>query len=263
MQISDLSVLLVEPSNSQTTIITRLLHDAGVSRVERVATGAEALAIVRVRDLHLVISRLYLCDMDGADLAREVNSLERALRPAFVLISAETNEARLEPLRQSGAAAIVHKPFDMHFLREALNSVLDHLEPGQLHIEGRDVDELRLLVVDDATAIRRFLSQLLHGMGIEHISEAADGADAIPLIGEEYFDLVITDLHMPKVNGVELVRYIRNESQQRSVPVIMVTSDSDASRIEEARQAGVSEFLHKPFDARALKRYIQRLLASD
>lgn len=261
MKIQDLTVLLVEPSATQAKIVRQQLQAIGVTRIESVASGTAALPVVQARDLHLVVSRLYLPDMSGADLSKAINALDRPFRPAFMLISSETNEAFLEPLRQAGAAAIVRKPFDATFMLEALHAVLDHLEPGMLHLGERDLDELRVLLADDSTAVRRFLAQLLRGLGIENIDEADDGATAVPFIDRNYYDLLITDLHMPQMNGIDLTRYVRGESQQKSLPIVMITSEADASRLDQARAAGVSAFLHKPFEARALKAHIERLLA--
>ena len=261
MKIQDLTVLLVEPSATQAKIVRQQLQALGVTRIETVTSGAAELPVVQARDLHLVVSRLYLPDMSGADLSKTINALDRPFRPAFMLISSETNEAYLEPLRQAGAAAIVRKPFDASFMQEALHAVLDHLEPGTLHLGERDIEEIRVLLADDSTAVRRFLVQLLRGLGIDRIDEADDGATAMPFIDQHYYDLLITDLHMPLLNGIELTRYVRCESQQRSLPIVMITSEADGGRLDMARAAGVSAFLHKPFEAKALKAHIERLLA--
>lgn len=260
MKLADLAVLLVEPSPIQTRIIVARLAALGIVRVQTARSGSEALAVLDGQDLHLVMSAMYLPDMNGDALARAVNALERHFRPAFVLLSSETRAPQLEPLRQAGAAAIVRKPFAAGELRATLAGVLDHLEPGQLHLADREADEVRVLLVDDSAPVRRLLRQLLTGMGIEQISEAPGGIEARALVETQFFDLVITDLHMPGLDGIGLIRHIRTDSAQRSLPVIMVTSEADAARLAEARAAGVSEICCKPFEARRLKGYIERLL---
>lgn len=260
MKVCDLTVLLVEPSEIQSRIITGHLHEVGVARSQWVDTGAAALAILHQQDLHLVISAMHLPDMTGCDLIRAMDHIDRPVRPTFLLASSETSPALMEPIRQAGPAAMLPKPFTSEDLREALRVVVDYLEPGVLHLRDQEPEELRVLLVDDSAPARRFVRRLLTDMGLEQFTEADDGAAAVPLIREQFFDLVITDYNMPRMDGLGLVRFIRQESDQASVPVVMISSETDPGRLAAIHAAGVSAVCPKPFDVALLKNLLQNLL---
>jgi two-component system chemotaxis response regulator CheY len=97
-------------------------------------------------------------------------------------------------------------------------------------------------------------------MGIEHFVEAENGQQAIESIEKEFFDLIVTDYNMPEMDGQELSRFIRNQSTQQSVPVLMVTSETDRSRLAGIAQSGVSAVFDKPFTIDTLRATIERIL---
>jgi two-component system chemotaxis response regulator CheY len=103
--------------------------------------------------------------------------------------------------------------------------------------------------------------RVLKNLGLEHITSAENGVAAVALIEKNFFDLVVTDYNMPEMDGETLTRYIREHSSQRSIPVLMVTSEDNASRLAAVQQAGVSGICDKPFDAITVKRMIRNLLA--
>ena len=97
-------------------------------------------------------------------------------------------------------------------------------------------------------------------MGIENITEACDGNEAKPLIQENLYDLIVTNFNMPEVNGHELLRFIRNESNQSTVPVMMVTTEGDAGKLAAVQQDGVSAIVDKPFEITEVNRLIEAAL---
>ena len=99
-------------------------------------------------------------------------------------------------------------------------------------------------------------------MGIGHITQASDGREAIPMIQSNIYDLIVTDLNMPEVDGRELLRFIRNESNQSSVPVLMVTTEGDASKLAAVQKDGVSAIVDKPFRPAEIKQMIESALSN-
>ncbi|TAG06143.1 MAG: hybrid sensor histidine kinase/response regulator [Betaproteobacteria bacterium] len=118
----------------------------------------------------------------------------------------------------------------------------------------------RLLVVDDAISARRALQQVLEDRGYEVIG-ASDGADAIEALRRSTISLVLTDLEMPNVNGLELSRRMRDVPQWASIPVVMVTSRNGEKYRAQALEAGVNEFRMKPFAETDVLETVKRLLA--
>ncbi len=259
--LNKLSVLLVEPSSTQAKIITNELKDAGIEHIEYANTGAEAFDHMKKKHFDLTISAMYLSDMSCIDLVQKIRSDDDLIDIAYILISSETHKEMLEPIRQAGVTALLPKPFEASDFRKALYNSLDYLEPDELYLENLVVEDLNVLIVDDSAFARKQIRRVLTDMGIENFTEADGGAAAIPIIDSQFFDLIITDYHMPDIDGQALTDYIRKESNQKSVPLLMVTSEGDQRILTTVQQSGVSAICNKPFEVSGVKSSIERLLA--
>ena len=259
--LADLSVLLVEPSHMQAGLVSRMLQHQGVGQVRVLERGDAALAAmaeVACSGL-VVISSLYLPDMLGTELVtimREDAALEAI---PFILVSSETRPQVLEPVRQSGACSIVAKPFNEQQLSRALYAAADYLNPPE-DVDLAEIGDLRVLLVDDSVASLNHLRRLLKELGIERIVEACNGKEAVGLLQDTTVDLVITDYNMPEMDGRELTEYIRTQSWQSSVPVLMVTSEQNMGRLAAVERAGVSAICDKPFEAGTIRKLISESL---
>jgi two-component system chemotaxis response regulator CheY len=258
----DLNVLLVEPSAVQARIIRDLLAGLDVTRVDVVGSGEAALARMRGEPPALTISALYLPDMSGVDLVSAMRADEALANLPFVLVSSETRPQVLDPIRQSGACAILPKPFVISQLAAALRVVLDYLNPSAMLDVPVDLEQLRVLLVDDSPNARRFIRHVLGNLGIEEFLEASNGIEALEILGDTMVDLVITDYNMPEMDGRVLVEHIRQQSWQSSVPILMVTSESNMSRLAAVEQAGVSAICDKPFEPSMIKALIEQAMRS-
>ncbi len=120
----------------------------------------------------------------------------------------------------------------------------------------------RILVVDDFPTMRRIIKNLLKQLGFQHIGEAENGVHALSYMKENTVDFVITDWNMPKMTGIDLLKSIRSDANFKSIPVLMVTAESEKENIVEAIQAGVSNYVVKPFTAETLKDKIEKIFAN-
>jgi two-component system, chemotaxis family, chemotaxis protein CheY len=116
---------------------------------------------------------------------------------------------------------------------------------------GRGFGNLKALIVEDNAHMRSLLRALLNSIGIKDISEAAHGGTAVEILRERKCDLVLTDLAMKPMDGLEFTRHVRGSEQSPNpfVPIIMITGHTERHRVEAARDAGVTEFLAKPITA--------------
>jgi CheY-like chemotaxis protein len=124
------------------------------------------------------------------------------------------------------------------------------------------LESLKALVVEDNTHMRSLLRALLNALGVKDISEAINGQAAMEALRERKFDLVLTDLAMAPMDGLELTRHLRNDEKSPNpfVPIIMITGHTEKYRVEAARDAGVTEFLAKPVTAHNLFARITEIL---
>lgn len=258
--IDKLSILLVEPSKAQKKLIEGFLHRLGVEQVKTLQTAQDALQALKNSTPDIVISAMHLADLTGTELLESIRHGDVQPDIPFMLISSETHYRYLEPIRQAGAIAIVPKPFELEQLRTALYAALDYLDPGELQTGHISHEDLKVLLVDDSSLSRRHIHRVLTAMGIEQITEAENGQQAFDLVQGNYFDLIVTDLYMPEMDGKEFVEHVRQDSDQPSVPILMVSSESDASRLAVVQQAGVSAMCDKPFETSTIKQLIENIL---
>ncbi len=255
--LADISVILVEPSGMQAHLVERMLQHQGVMHVDLVENGEAALSRIKANAAIplVVISSLYLPDMSGIDLVGRMRSDRDLESVPFILVSSETRPQVLDPVRQSGACSIVNKPFTEQQLSRALYAAADYLNPPE-DMDIAEIENLRVLLVDDSKASRRHLLRLLNELGITRVTEAVDGKQAVGLLAETMVDLVITDYNMPEMDGRELTEYIRTQSWQCDLPVLMVTSEQNVGRLAAVEKAGVSAICDKPFEAGSIRKLI-------
>ena len=260
--LQDLSICIVEPSAVQGNIIRRSLEEEGVGKVWMHQDAASALAGIRRYPPDLVISAMYLPDMTGTELVGRLRTdPDEAVRDIpFMLVSSETRLAMLEPVRQAGAVAILPKPFAPDDLRRALIATMELLHPDEFALDI-DIEDLHVLIVDDSAMSRRHIRRVLENLGIEQIDEAENGRVATQRIESTFYDLVFTDYNMPEMDGEMLTRFIRERSSQKSIPVILVTSERDSGRLSAVQHAGVSAICDKPFEPATVRELIQRALS--
>lgn len=257
-----LLVLLVEPSATQQRIIGQHLNQLGVMSIDNVRTGHDALTKLSDEKYDLVISAMHLDDMTGTELVQNMRMHDGIRDLPFMLISSETDFRYLEPIRQAGVIAILPKPYELDQLKRALYSTIHYLDPDSLDESGIEPEALNVLVVDDSFTARQHISRVLNNLGIERITTAKNGREAVDIINQSYLDLIVTDYNMPQMDGRQLVEYIRQHSQQASIPVLMVSSESDENRIAAVQQAGVSAICDKPFETDTVRRLLVNLLSS-
>ncbi|MBQ4833700.1 response regulator [Pseudoalteromonas sp. MMG010] len=111
--------------------------------------------------------------------------------------------------------------------------------------------------------MRHVLINMLRSLGYKDVIEATDGLQALSLLRTQHVDLVITDLYMPKMNGIDLLNNIRKDQRLSSTPVIMVTCEDQASAIKKIIKAKVSGFIVKPFNMNVLNSQLSRFFFSD
>jgi CheY-like chemotaxis protein len=123
-------------------------------------------------------------------------------------------------------------------------------------------DLLKMLLVDDNHHMRILLTEILRAIDVRQVYEAADGAEALQIMRTQQIDIVMTDLAMQPLDGIDFVRLVRNspDSANPMIPVIMITGHSTMRRVAEARDVGVTEFLSKPVTARGVIERITRVI---
>jgi len=119
-----------------------------------------------------------------------------------------------------------------------------------------------VLIVDDYKTMLRIVRNLLKQIEFSNVEEATDGAAALAKLRARKFGLVISDWNMQPMTGLQLLQEVRADAKLRSVPFIMVTAESKADNVIAAKQAGVSNYIVKPFNAETLREKIEKVLCN-
>lgn len=121
--------------------------------------------------------------------------------------------------------------------------------------------KMSILVVEDNTTMRRIVADLVRRLGFPSPAEAIDGTDALVKLrnGDRKIDFIISDWHMEPMTGLELLKQVRADAQLKTIPFLMVTAESKPENIIAAKQAGVSNYIIKPFNADTLKTKISSI----
>jgi len=118
---------------------------------------------------------------------------------------------------------------------------------------------MKILIVDDFSTMRRIIKNLLRDLGFTNTAEADDGNTALPILQKGGFDFLITDWNMPGMTGIDLLAAVRSDPQLAELPVLMVTAEAKRDQIIAAAQAGVNGYIVKPFTAMTLKEKIEKI----
>lgn len=260
LTLTDLNLLLIEPSEVQQKIITRSLAEIGISKLEICQNLASArLALARFMP-DLVVSAMYLEDGQANDFLLELRHNNDTAELPFMLISSERNKAYLEQMKQSGVLAILPKPFSGQDLQRAVNATLDVLHAHVLEHDDFEMADLRILLVDDSRLARKHIRRVIETMGGEQIVEAENGREAVALIEQQTFDIIITDYNMPEMDGRELTEYVRQHANYAHIPVLMVSSEANEQHLANISQAGVDAICDKPFEPAVVRQLLARML---
>ena len=119
---------------------------------------------------------------------------------------------------------------------------------------------IKILIVDDFATMRRILKNILKQLGFKNLVEADDGTTAWEVLESQTIDLIISDWNMPKMTGLELLKKVRASTRYKTAPFLMVTAEAQKQNVIEAVQAGVSNYVVKPFTAEAISDKLKKIL---
>jgi two-component system cell cycle response regulator len=242
----DMKILVVDDSSIVRKIIRQELEEGGYEIIEA-KNGLEALTKATLFVPNLVTLDVQMPKLNGFDTCRKFNEKQYARLfnkfknqrvPVIFITSHDTIEDRKKGF-ELGAADFIIKPFEKGKLLETVNKILNPKKRSK---------NLSALIVDDSPFARKVLLEILTREGL-HVIEAEEGLQAFELMNSQMakIDIVITDLLMPRMNGIELTKKIRNELNMTDIPIIFLTCMEDQAELLSIFKAGATDYLVKPF----------------
>jgi two-component system, chemotaxis family, chemotaxis protein CheY len=119
--------------------------------------------------------------------------------------------------------------------------------------------KMKILVVDDFSTMRRIVKNVLKQLGFENIEEAEDGAQALAKLKNGSFSFMVSDWNMPNMDGLDLLKAVRQDPALKALPILMVTAEAEKDKVVTAIQAGVNNYVVKPFTAEVFKEKMDRI----
>jgi two-component system chemotaxis response regulator CheY len=125
------------------------------------------------------------------------------------------------------------------------------------------MDSMQVLIVDDSSVMRKIVERSLRQAGIEiaKVYEAGNGAEALAVLADAKVDIILCDINMPVMDGLEFVKQLPNVPNAKGVPVVMITTEGSEGHVVQALSAGARGYLRKPFTADQVKEHILPVLA--
>jgi two-component system, chemotaxis family, chemotaxis protein CheY len=124
------------------------------------------------------------------------------------------------------------------------------------------MNHLRILIVDDSSVMRKIVSRALQqgGVSIEEILEAGNGREALEILQRAKVNLILSDINMPVMDGLEFVRQLQGVDNAKGVPIVMITTEGSESHVMQAISSGARAYIRKPFTPDQIKQHILPLL---
>src|SRR5271166_113524 len=247
-------VLIVDDvADNRVALSCRLVKD-GFEIVEA-DSGAEALRLVQEQAFDVMLLDVMLPDMSGKEVLRRIRDKFSASLLPVIMVTPDSQAEDVIEAMKVGANDYVTMPFDFSI---ALARVNNQVARRRAELELRNVNAMtksdvralpaaRLLIVDDIADNRAVLSRRFAKRGFE-IVEADCGAEALRLVQEQTFDVVLLDVMMPDMDGMDVLRRLRKKFSASLLPVIMVTAKAQPEDIVEALKVGANDYVTKPVD---------------
>lgn len=247
-------VLVVDDDRNIAAVLAHLLRSAGF-RVETAPGALEGVGLARKDRPDLILMDMMMPGLEGATAAQMIQSTEGLGGIPIVLISAMPEEDARRRMADSGAVDFIAKPF----YRESLLSVIRKRLPAETGGSAKPRDDTRVLVVDDDPKVTKLVAGALRQVGLG-TWETQDAKEALRLAKELRPGLIITDVHMPGVGGIELCMQLKSDPATSHIPVIFMSGDSTAESHEQGKFTGGAAYFDKPLDLPAFLKTIQGLL---
>ncbi|MEG1130359.1 MAG: response regulator, partial [Comamonas sp.] len=261
-------VLIVDDNASARDILSTMVRGFGM-RTDAVDSGDKALAALHLAShsgspYDLVLMDWRMPGMDGLEAARRIREVEHlATIPAVLMVTAYGRDEVQRQAEQLGLQGLLTKPVTESVLFNSILEILQAHSPGHQATASASMADIslskrypelkgkRVLVVDDNALNREVAADFLELVGIQ-VELATDGAQALKVLEKQSFDLVLMDVHMPNMDGMQATRAIRQHPSLHNLPVIALTAQARTEDREAIETAGMNAHLSKPIDDKLL-----------
>ncbi len=245
------NILIVDDSKSVRYALQKNLTEAGFA-VTEAFDGVEGLAVATKNDFDLIITDVDMPNMNGFELCSNLKAHPGTAHVPIIVLSTNETDEHVEQGFNAGADAYLAKGGDIN---EAIETIKDILHARNF-LTGSKV-----LVVDDSASVRQFLKAGLIEQGFA-VTTACDGKDALKTLATDDFDLILSDLYMPEMDGAEFCRAAKQAEEYKAIPIVIMSTVSDKAVMRRLMREGATTYLVKPFTINQLSIVIEEVFSS-
>jgi len=257
------SILVADDNEMNRDMLCRRLEKQGYTTAAA-CDGQQALELMAVEDFDLLLLDIMMPIMDGYAVLERMRKDDKMKPIPVIVLTAESDASNVIRCIELGASDYLVKPFDMVALRNRivrclLNRRFRENVSGELDWDGQETP--KILIVEDDEMSRELLEKRVSRAGY-NVSAVEDGQAAIDSLAVNPVDLILLDIMMPRVNGVDVLKHIKQDEALKNIAVIMISALDDNENIQNCLQAGAEDYITKPFNALVLKSRILSCLQS-
>ena len=275
-------ILSVDDSKAVRKLLARMFGPFDCELCEA-ANGEEGLAVAAREIPDLIILDYNMPVMDGVSMLRKLRENAKLRRTPVIMLTAESSAENIATVARLGVCDYVTKPFDEELLlakaaravplvarpthdakpepqskrpgntQRKVSSEKSEVATELAASSASALQKASVLVVDDSSTMRMSLIRALNGLGFDNITEAKNGRQALELVLKGSFDLMLLDMEMPELNGMEVLLALKNDPQLRGLPVIVISGADQIENAVKCIEAGAEDYLPKPFNPTLLR----------
>ena len=251
------SILIVDDDELNCELLKRRL-EVDDHHITTVTTGTEALETLHKKKFDLVLLDITLPDINGVEVLKTIKKDPELDSTQVMMFTANGDREMVLRCIDAGAIDYLTKPFSLLLVKLR---VWRSLKNASIQTKENDPVDSKVLLIDDQELNRDVLAHRLTKCGY-HISKATNGYEALDILQKEKFDLILLDIMMPDISGIEVLKKIRQINEHKITPVIMITAMDDIETVNECMEAGADDYTTKPYNTALLKLRISSCLQS-
>ncbi len=256
---SNKKILYVEDNDDNVFMLKPRLERKGFE-VLIAGDGKEGVYLAKNKTPDLILMDLDLPILDGWEASKQLKNDSSTKHIPIIALSARVMAEDRTKAMDAGCDDFDSKPVDFNSLMTKIRSFLpDENEPGDEKKSPAD-DQSKILIVDDNDDNRYTLSEYLKRQGFTNLVTAENGRIALDKLNENGFDLVLLDLNMPEMDGIEALRKIKSNEKLRHIPVVMISAADEIENVTQCIEIGAEGYLPKPFNSMILRARINASL---
>lgn len=259
-----MKILIVDDQATVRAAMRSVLTKLGFNSIIQADDGDTALEqLKKDKDIGLIISDMHMPQISGLELLETVKLNPELKKIPFVMVTTDSDMKTVSKATQSMVSGYVIKPFTEKSIGEKLKQLglmSDAKTSEEETAAPAPPEDIKILIADDQSPVRKSLRLILTKLGFFDIVEAEDGYEGIKQLRQDKkIGLIISDMHMPKMTGLEFLESVRLNPELKHIPFIIVSTDSDMKTVVKATQSGVNSYIIKPFTEKAVKEKLNML----